>query len=164
MMRQSTMRWIVIAIVAAMVATLGVGLVSGGGGDPASDAVDDDVPTTTTAGPDAPVAEGPHLQLELCNGVTCPEADDAGQQALVADLDADPRVASAELITSEQAYQLFLDEWGHDQELVDAVPADEMPAFIELDLYDPGVAGDVASTYQGHEAVAAVREADRASR
>ncbi len=163
-MRQSTMRWIAIAIVAAMVATVGIGLVSGGGGDGSSEADGDGVRTTTTSGTDAPVAEGPHLQLELCNGVTCPEADDAAQQALVADLDEDPRVASTVLVTSEQAYQLFLDEWGHDQELVDAVPAEEMPAFIELDLYDPDVVGDVAGTYRGHAAVAAVREADRVSR
>lgn len=158
-MRQSTMRWIAIAIVVAMIATVGIGLVSGGGGgDETAETTGDTARTRTTAGTEDAVREGPHLVLELCNGVTCPAPDDAAQQSLVAELDEDARVASTLLVSSEQAYQLFLDEWGDREDLVESVDAAEVPAFIELDLYEPEDAAEVQDTYAGHDVVAVVRD------
>lgn len=157
-MRQTTVRWIAIAIVGAMIAVVGVGVVSGGG-DPAGSDVDDGGRRTNAAGADeATLADGPHVVIELCAGVACPEPDADAEQELLTELDTDARVASTRLVTSEQAYQLFLDRFGDQQDLVESVDPANVPAFIELELYDPAVAGEVVATYQDREVVATVSE------
>ncbi len=158
-MSQTTVRWIAIAIVGAMIAVVGVGVVSGGG-DPDSSGADDGGVRTDSVGTTEPlVADGPHVVVELCAGVACPEPDADAEQELLAELDADSRVASTLLVTSDQAYELFLDEFGDQQDLVESIDPANVPAFIELELYDPEVASEVVTAYQDHEGVAAVSEA-----
>lgn len=158
-MRQTTVRWIAIAIVGAMIAVIGVGVVSGGGGPAGPDGQEDRPPADAGGATAATLADGPHVMLVLCAGVECPDPDDSAEQELLDELDADPRVASTLLVTSEQAYQLFLDARGDQQDLVEAIDPDSVPAFIELDLYDPEVAGEVVASYRDHEIVASAREA-----
>lgn len=158
-MRQTTVRWIAIAIVGALIATIGVGVISGGGGPADSDSDDDRSGAAATGATEATLADGPHVVLVLCAGVECPDPDAAAEQELLDELDDDPRIASTLLVTSEQAYQLFLDARGDQQDLVEAIDPDSVPAFIELDLYDPDVAGEVTASYRDHEIVASAREA-----
>lgn len=158
-MRQTTVRWIAIAIVGAMIAVVGVGVVSGGGDPAGSDAAGDGPGTTATDATEATLADGPHVVIELCAGVACPEPDPEDEQALLDELDEDPRVASIRLVTSEQAYQLFLDRFGDRQDLVESVDPADVPAFIELDLYDPEVASEVMAAHRDDEIVASVGEA-----
>lgn len=159
-MRQTTVRWIAIAIVGAMIAVVGVGVVSGGGDPAGSDADDGGARTDAAGATESLAADGPHVVLELCAGVACPRPDADAEQELLAELDDDARVASTLLVTSEQAYQLFLDRFGDRQDLVDSIDPETVPAFIELELYDPAVAGEMVAAYQDREGVAAVSEAD----
>ena len=152
-MGQGTARWIAIALVGALVATLAVGLLGGGGGGPEGANADDDTPRPRVAASQA--LEGPHLWLDLCTGVSCPAVDETTREALVADLEADPRVASTRFVSSEQAYQLFLDEWGDDEELVASVRPEDVPARIEVDLLDPDQADSVVADYADRTGVAA---------
>lgn len=157
-MRQTTVRWIAIAIVGAMIAAIGVGVISGGG-DTAGSNGDDDGGQADSAGASEPsVADGPHVELQLCSGATCPEPDEAAQQALLAELDADARVASSRLLPSDQVYQLFLDELGDQQDLVESIDPELVPALVHLELYDPEGATEVATSYEEHEAVANARD------
>lgn len=158
-MRQTTVRWIAIAIVGAMIAVVGVGVVAGGG-DPAGSNADGEAPRTgTTGASEASLADGPHVLIELCAGAACPAPDPSAEQRLLDELEQDPRVASTLLVSSEQAYQMFLDRFGDQQDLVDAVDPADVPAFIELDLYDPAIASEVVATYRDHAGVANVGEA-----
>lgn len=158
-MGRGAVRWIAIALVGAMVAFVAVGLVGGADdGDGAGSAGGDG----TGAGPDVTateVVEGPHVIVELCAGVACPEVDQAAQQALLAEVDGDPRVASTLFVSSEQAYQLFLDRYGDQEELVASVNPDDVPARIEVDLVDPEAAADVAATYEDGDGVATAYDA-----
>lgn len=156
-MGQGTARWIAIALVAALVATLAVGLL-GGRGDPPEDA----------AGPaggrsDAGVAseplEGPHVVAFLCAGQECPRPDADAEQAILAELESDPRVLAARLVTREQAYQLFLDRFGDQEELVASVDPEQIPARVELDLVDPDGVDQVLADHQGREGIAAIEDA-----
>lgn len=163
-MRQTTVRWIAIAIVGAMIAVIGVGVVSGGGGPAGSDEQVDRPRLDATGATEATLADGPHVVLVLCAGVECPDPDPGAEQELLDELDADDRIASTLLVTSEQAYQLFLDARGDQQDLVEAIDPEAVPAFIELDLYDPEVAGEVVASYRDHEIVASAREAGALTR
>lgn len=158
-MRQTTVRWIAIAIVGAMIAVIGVGVVSGGGGSSTSEEGVDGPGTVPTGASEAALADGPHVVIVLCAGVECPDPEPSAEQELLDELDGDPRIASTLLVTSEQAYQLFLDARGDQQDLVEAIDPDSVPAFIELDLYDPEVADEVVASYQDHEIVVSAREA-----
>lgn len=158
-MGRGTVRWIAIALVGAMVAFVAVGLIGGAGerdaagsGDAAGG--DDGADITATE-----VVEGPHVIVELCAGVACPEPDEAAQEALRAEAESDPRVASVVFVSSEQAYQLFLDRYGDQEELVASVRPEDVPARIELDLVDPGAAAEVAASYDGRDVVATAYDA-----
>lgn len=151
------MRWIAIALVAGMVATLAVGLVSGRG-EPAGTEQDraageDPVPTGTAA-----ALDGPHVVLELCSGVACPRPDESAEQQLQQEAEQDPRVASARLVTSEQAYQLFLDQYGDDEELVEQVDPETVPARVELDLHRPDDSDAVMAEFEDREDVATAHD------
>ena len=155
-MGRGAVRWIAIALVGAMIAAVGVGLVTGReAGDGAADV---DRPDTTPGAFGEPV-DGPHLWLDLCAGVACEPLDDAGQQALVAEVDADPRVASTLFVPSDQAYQLFLDRYGDDEDLVASVRPEDMPARIEVELLDPAQVEAVMADYQQRQGVARVNDA-----
>lgn len=151
-------RWIAIALIAALLAVLAVGLVSGGpetvGSDDGTDEGDDPRSATATEGLD-----GPHVLVELCTGATCPALDEAEQQALVAELEADPRVASLLFVSSEQAYELFLDRYGDQEDLVDRVEPEDVPARVELDLFDPDAVPEVMAAHRQREGVADVYDA-----
>lgn len=158
-MGQGPLRWIAIALIGAMVAALAVALVAGGGEPSGADGgttADDGARGESTA---TEVLDGPHVVVELCVGVACPELDDAGQQALVAEIEADPRVASVLLVSSEQAYQLFLDRFGDQEDLVASVQPEEVPARVELDLFDPQAVPTVLSDYEQRDGVARVYDA-----
>lgn len=159
-MGRGTVRWIAIAVIAAMVAFLAVGLVSGRGdeaGPPGrQEAVDGGAPAVAT---DSAALDGPHVILELCTGVACPRPSDAEQRRLQDEVASDPRVASARFVTSEQAYQLFLDRYGDDQELVEQVDPDTVPAEIQADLHRTDDVAAVVAEFEGHEAVATALDA-----
>lgn len=160
-MGRGTIRWIAIALVAAMVAALAVGLVRGQGepadqpGSPADGAATGQALATT----DVAALDGPHVVLELCTGVVCPRAGETAQQDLQGEVEADPRVASARLVSSEQAYQLFLEEYGDDQELVDEVDPDTVPAEIQVDLHRIDDVAAVVAAFEDHDGVASARDA-----
>ena len=159
-MGQGTVRWIAIALVGALVAALAVSLVSGAGPDAASTTEDRDGSTAPGSRATA-VLEGPHLWLDLCAGVECPTLDEGGQEALVDELEADPRVASTLFVTGEQAYQLFLDRFGDQQDLVESVRPEDVPARIEVDLLDPADVDAVMGDYADREGVARANDARR---
>lgn len=157
-MRQGLVRWMALALVGAMVAALAIGLVGGrGGGSETPDVGDGDAARAdvSTAAP----LDGPHVLVELCTGATCPAPDEAAQQALVDDLEADPRVASAVFVSSEQAYELFLEEFGDREDLVASVQREDVPARVELNLHDPAGVPEVAADHEQHPAVAGVYDA-----
>jgi cell division protein FtsX len=160
-MGRSTARWIAIALVGALVAALGVGLVTGRGRE-ADDAARQ-APTADGArgadAVDAEVLDGPHVVLELCTGAQCAEPDDADQRALVAEVEQDPRVASVLLVPSDQAYQLFLDRFGDQEELVESVRPEDVPARLEVDLLEPDGAPEVVAEWESHAAVASAFDA-----
>ena len=159
-MGQGPVRWIALALVGALVAAVAVGLVAGRGGAGAADDVDDGA-----AGPaagqslSADALQGPHLWLDLCTGAVCDELDEPAREALVAEVRDDPRVSSVLYVSSEQAYQLFLDVYGDNQELVDSVRPEDVPARIEVDLLDPAGVDEVLADYRDREGVAAVTDA-----
>ncbi len=103
--------------------------------------------------------EGPHLWLDLCAGAVCPELDEPAREALVAEVRDDPRVSSVLYVSSDQAYQLFLDRFGDQQELVESVRPEDVPARIEVDLLDPADVDEVLADYRDREGVAAVNDA-----
>lgn len=157
-MGRGAVRWIAIALIGAMIAAVGIGLVTGG---------DHDDPAADTSGPDgamrggagSELSDGPHLWLDLCAGVACAPLDEAGQQALVAALEDDPRVASTLFVSSEQAYQLFLDRYGDQEDLVASVRPEDTPARIEVELLDPAQVDAVLQDYRGREGVASANDA-----
>lgn len=157
-MGQGTARWIAIALVGALVATLAVGLLGGRGGDPET-STDAGTGGTTGGSATAEPADGPHVVAFLCSGQECPRPDADAEQAILDELQGDPRVLAARLVSSEQAYQLFLDEWGDREDMVASVDPDEVPARIELDLVDPEAVDEVVADHQGREGVAAVEDA-----
>lgn len=158
-MGQGSARWIAIALVGALVATLAVGLLGSGGGGTGEEDGRADGSTTTTRVPASEALEGPHLWLDLCAGISCPAVDEAAQEALVAELEADPRVASTLFVSSEQAYQLFLDRYGDREDLVESVRPEDVPARIEVDLLDPDEVDAVLADYAGRDGVAAATDA-----
>lgn len=160
-MNRSTARWIAIALVAAMIAAVAVGLL-GGEGDQVSDLPVRDPSAATTAAPvSGEVTDGPHAVIEFCANVACPAPDDSTQQALVDALAADPRVALARLVTSEQAYALFVERYGDREDLVATIDPEQVPARIELDLFDPMAVDAIAADYGGRVGVADVYDARR---
>jgi hypothetical protein len=156
-MNRSSVRWIALAVVGAMIAVVAVGLLGGGEGD--GDEPGADPGDAAPAARATEVLDGPHAFVELCTGVACPAVDEAAQDALLAELEGDDRVASAELISSEQAYAMFLDQFGDQEELVDSIDPEQVPARILLDLHDPASIAELADAYQGHEGVARVMDA-----
>ena len=166
-MGRGTIRWIAIAVIGAMLAFLAVGLI-GGRGDPAgSDADDrtqqgavDDVAVVT----DDAALDGPHVILELCSGVACDPMSTTERDQLLEEVDRDPRVASTRFVSSEQAYELFLDEFGDDQELVEQVDPATVPPEIQVDLYRTEDVADVIADLEDREGVAAARDARRPAR
>ncbi len=157
-MGQGTARWIAIALVGALVATLAVGLLGTGGGGTEEGANADSGAAPPRAA-DGEGLDGPHLWLDLCAGNVCPTVDETAQEALVAELEADPRVASTLFVSSDQAYQLFLDRFGDQEELVASVRPEDVPARIEVDLLDPGEVDAVMADYANRDGVAAVNDA-----
>lgn len=156
-MGQGTARWIAIALVGALVATLAVGLLGGRGG-PAEDA--GEAPGGgSEPGVAAEPLEGPHVVAFLCSGQECPRPGPDVQQAILDELQSDPRVLAARLVSSEQAYQLFLDRFGDQQELVESVDPEQIPARVELDLVDPEAVGEVMADHRGREGIAAMEDA-----
>jgi hypothetical protein len=160
-MNRSTARWIAIALVGAMIAAVAVGLL-GGDGDQVSDLPARDPAAATTAVPvNGEVTDGPHAVIEFCANVACPAPDEDTQQALVDVLAADPRVALARLVTSEQAYALFVERYGDREDLVATIDPRQVPARIEVDLFDPTAIDLIAAEYGGRPGVASVYDARR---
>ena len=159
-MNRGTVRWIALALVAALVAALAVGLVQSRSG---SDSPTSPAPTSggdaAAAGASEAAVDGPHVTLEFCAGVTCPAADQARQQQVQSDVEGDPRVASTRLVSAEQAYQLFLDEHGDNEELVEQVDPETVPAQLEVDLLRADDTEAVVADLQGTDGVASVRDA-----
>ena len=162
-MGRGTVRWIAIAVIAAMLAFLAVGLI-GGRGDSAGSGADgrggrgaDDVAVAT----DAAALDGPHVILELCTGVACEPMGATARDQLLEEVDDDPRVASTRFVSSEQAYQLFLDEFGDDQELVEQVDPATVPPEIQVDLHRLDDVAAVMADFEAHAGVAAARDARR---
>lgn len=154
-MRQTTVRWIAIALVAALIGTLAVGFVVGRNADaPAGDE------EGTGAGAGADTAEvdaatdGPHVIVELCNDRACPRQDEDQQQALAEDVRGDARVLSVRFVTLEQAHELFLAEVGDREDLVEDVAPGDIPARLEVDLYDAATADEVVAELSDREGVA----------
>lgn len=154
-MRQTTVRWIAIAVVAALLGTLAVGFVVGQNAD--APAVDEEG-TGAGAGVDSTqvdaAVDGPHVIVELCNDQACPRQDEDQQQALADEVRRDPRVLSVRFVTQEQAHELFLAEFGDREDLVEDVAPDDIPARLEVDLYDPATVGAVVAELSEREGVA----------
>ena len=139
-MSQRTAKIIAIIAVVALIGTLAVGLVVGGTGDPAGN--QGDAGTTQQFGPQASpgattVLGGPHLFVVLCDGVACPRPDEDEEARILADIAADPRVRDARLITAERWYEAFLEQYGDQEELVDALDPDTIPAQVQVYLRNP---------------------------
>ena len=99
------------------------------------------------------------MVIELCAGVACDEVDEDTQQDLVAELQADPRVTATRFVSSEQAYQLFLDRHGDQEDLVESVRPEDVPASVELELVDPEQAPEVVAEWEARPEVATARDA-----
>lgn len=157
-MRQSAVRWIAVALVGALIGVAVIAVAGGtaGGGDATEDGDGEAVDGTAAS---AEPVDGPHVVIELCAGVACDEVDEDDQQALVAELQSDPRVTSARFVSSEQAYQLFLDRHGDQEDLVESVRPEDVPASIELELVDPEQAAEVAAEWEARPEVATARDA-----
>ena len=160
-MGRGTVRWIAIAVIGAMLAFLAVGLI-GGRGDPAGSDADGGArqgADGVTLATDDAALDGPHVILELCSGVACEPMSATARDELLEEVAGDPRVASTRFVSSEQAYQLFLDEFGDDQELVEQVDPATVPPEIQVDLHRPDDVGGVIAEFEGRDGVAAARDA-----
>lgn len=160
-MGRGTVRWIAIAVIGAVLSFLAIGLI-GDRGDPVGSDADgrggqgaDQVAVAT----DAAALDGPHVTLELCTGVACEPISATARDQLLEEVDSDPRVASTRFVSAEQAYQLFLDEFGDDQELVEQIDPETVPPEIQVDLHRPDDVAAVIADFEGREGVAAARDA-----
>lgn len=154
-MRQTTVRWIAIAVVAALIGTLAIGFVVGRNADaPAGGEEGTGAGTgADTAQVDA-ATDGPHVIVELCNDQACPRQDEDQQQALAEAVRGDPRVLSVRFVTLEQAHELFLAEVGDREDLIEDVAPGDIPARLEVELYDPATADEVVAELSDREGVA----------
>jgi hypothetical protein len=155
-MNQRTVQIIAVTVIVAMIGAFAVGLVFGGGGsgDGTSPGDQDGRTGQPQDAQDASVLAGPHVEVQLCAGVACPRRDAAEEEELHAEVESDPRVRLALLITSEQHYELFLEEFGDRQDLVDQVDPDTVPSLLQVYLRDPDDAPAVLSWLLDEDGVA----------
>jgi hypothetical protein len=138
-MNQRTVRIIAVTVVVALIGAFAVGLVFGGGGTGDGTLPGDQDGTTTQPGDaqETAVLAGPHVEAQLCADVSCPRRDALEEEQLHAEVESDPRVRLALLIPAEQHYQIFLEEFGDRQDLVDQVDPDTVPSLLQVYLRDP---------------------------
>lgn len=150
-MRPATVRWIAIVAIGGLLAAFVVAAIAGGrgGGQGDTGETDSSREISTPTG----FVPGPHVVVQLCIENVCPVPDEATQQAFADELERDGRVASTRLVTSEQAYQLILDQWGDREDLVAETDPDEVPARIEIDLLDPADTDDLVASLKGQQGV-----------
>ena len=98
----------------------------------------------------------------LCADTDCPRPSADVEQDLLADLEADPRVASYEYVSSERAYGLFLEQFGDDEELAGAVDEDDVPARVEVDVFTVDAVAGLLADYASRDGVADVVDELRA--
>lgn len=154
-MNQRTVRIIAVTVVVALIGAFAVGLFGGGGaGESTLPGGQDGATTQPQDAQEAAVLADPHVEAQLCAGVACPRRDASDEAALHAEVESDPRVRLALFITAEQHYQIFLEEFGDRQDLVDQVDPDTVPSLLQVYLRDPGDAPAVVSWLLGHDGVA----------
>ena len=159
-------RTIAILLIVAMLATVAAVVVTAAGSDgevPGSSTTPDSL--QPSAAPDdatTVIPRGPHVTLVFCSDLDCPRPSPAVEEAIFAALDADPRVASYEYVSSERAYTLFIEQFGDDEELAEAVDEDAVPARVEVDVLTVDAIAGLLTDYATQDGVAEVVDELRA--
>ena len=87
------------------------------------------------------------------------ELDDTAREALVAEVRDDPRVSVGAVRVQRAGLPAVPRRYGDNQELVDSVRPEDVPARIEVDLLDPAGVEEVLADYRDREGVATVTDA-----
>ncbi len=159
-------RTIAILLVAAMLATVAAVVVTAGGSDngaPGSSSTPDSLqPSVAPVDGTTTIPRGPHVTLVFCSDIDCPRPSADVEEAILATLDADPRVASYEYVSPERAYALFLEQFGDDEELAGSVDEDAVPARVEVDVLTVDAIAGLLADYANQDGVAEVVDELRA--
>lgn len=95
------------------------------------------------------------VSIYLCDGATCPAITDTQRENLQTQLQENPLVAQVYYESKEDAYQLFLERFKDQPDLIETVSADALPASFRVKLRDPEQFGAIKEQY---DAVAGVED------
>lgn len=93
------------------------------------------------------------VSIFLCDGARCASITAEQREQLGRDLQADPLVDEVFYESKEEAYQQFVEQFADDEELVEAVPEDALPASFRVSLTDPNDAPQLTAQYSDYPGV-----------
>jgi len=95
------------------------------------------------------------VSIYLCDGATCPAITDGQRESLQTQLTENPLVGQVFYESKEAAYQLFLERFKDQPDLIETVSPDALPASFRVKLRDPEQFGAIKEQY---DAVAGVED------
>jgi cell division transport system permease protein len=95
------------------------------------------------------------VSIYLCDGATCPAITDGQRESLEQQLRDNPLVAQVFYESKQDAYQLFLERFKDQPDLIETVSPDALPASFRVKLRDPEQFGAIKEQY---DAVAGVED------